>query len=86
MREVIEERNFIIYRKILYMINNCWIIEEYSTGITVEIDLLEHRNLLEDLTNNFFTKKIITRKVEKKIEHAYFVGNPFLTIKIYSGF
>ena len=55
--EVIEERNFIIYRKILYMINNCRIIEEDSTGITIEIDLLEHHKLLEDLTNNFFAKK-----------------------------
>lgn len=48
------------------MINNCRIIEEDSTGNTVKIDLLEHRKLLEDLTNNFFTKKISTRKVEKK--------------------
>ena len=86
LREVIEERNFIIYRKILYMINNCQIIEEDSTGITIEIDLLEHRKLLEDLINNFFTKKISTRKAEKKIGHAYFVWNPFLTIKIYNGF
>ena len=68
LREVIEERNFIIYRKILYMINNCRIIEEDSTGITIEIDLLEHQKLLEDLTNNFFTKKISTRKVEKKLD------------------
>ena len=86
---MIEERNFIIYRKILYVINNFRIIEENSTGIAIEIDLLEHRKLLEDLTNNFFTKKISTRKVEKKkkkIGHAYFVGNPFLTIKIYNGF
>ena len=62
------------------------IIEEDSTGITIEIDLVEHRTLLEDLTNLFFTKKISTRVVEKKIGHAYFVGNPFLTIKIYNGF
>ena len=54
-----------IYRTILYIVN-CWIIEEDSTGITIEIDLDEHRNLLEDLTNSFFTKKISTRKVEKK--------------------
>ena len=68
------------------MINNCHIIEGDSTGITVEIDFLEHHKLLEDLTNNFFAKKVSTRKVEKKIGHAYFVGNPFLTIKIYNGF
>ena len=68
------------------MIQNCRIIEEDSTGIIIEIDLIEHRKLLEDLTNSFFTKKISTRKVKKKIGHAYFVGNPFLTIKIYNGF
>ena len=86
LREVIKERNFIIYHIILYMIDNCWVIEEDSTGITIEIDLFEHRKLLEDLTNSFFTKKISTRKVKKKIGHTYFVGNPFLTIKIYNGF
>ena len=52
----------------MYIINNCQIIEEDSTGITVEINLLQHRKLLEDLTNNFFTKKISTRKVEKKLD------------------
>ena len=60
---MIEERNFIIYRKILYMINNCQIIEEDSNAITSEIDLLEHRKLMEHLTKNLFTKKISTRKV-----------------------
>ena len=85
LEKVIEERKFIIYRKILYMIENCQIIEEDSTGIIIEIDLIEHRKLLEDLTNSFFTKKIGTRKVEKKLD-AHFVGNPFLTIKIYNSF
>ena len=68
------------------MIENCQIIQEDSTGIIIEIDLIEYRTLLEDLTNSFFTKKISTRKVEKKIGHAYFVGNPFLTKKIHNGF
>ena len=64
------------------MVDNCRITEEDSTGITVEIWLEEHRELLEDLTKSFFTKKISTRRVEEKIGHTYFVGNPFLTIKI----
>ena len=81
LREVIEEKNFIIYRKILYMINNCWIIEEDSTGITIEIDLLEHQKLLEDLTNNFFTKKISTRKAEKKNWTCLFCGESILDNK-----
>ena len=84
--EMIEERNYIICHKVLYMIDTCPIIEEDSTGITVKIDLLEHRKLLEDLTNSYFTKKISTGKVERKIRHAYFMGNPFSTIKIYIGF
>ena len=84
--EVITQRKFYVYRKILYIIDNCQIIEEDSTEITVEICLEEHRKLLEDLTKSFFTKKISTRRVEEKIGHAYFVGNPFLTIKIYNGF
>ena len=84
--EVIKQRKFYVYCKILYMIDNCQIIEEDSTGITVEICLEEHRELLVDLTKSFFTKKISTRRVEEKIRHAYLVGNPFLTIKIYNGF
>ena len=63
---MIEERNFIVYRKILYMIDNCRLIDEDSTGIT--IDLFEHCKLLEDLTNSLFTKKINTRRVEKKLD------------------
>ena len=68
------------------MIDNCRIIEEDSTGITVEICLEEHRELSKDLTKSFFTKKISTRRVEEKIGYTYFVGNLFLTIKIYNGF
>ena len=70
----------------MYIVDNCRIIAEDSTGITIEIDLVEHRTLLEDLTKSFFTKNISTRKVEKKIGHDYFVGNPFLTITIFNGF
>ena len=84
--EVITQRKFYIFRAILYIVDNCCIVEEDSIGITVEICLNEHRELLEDLTNSFFTKKISTRRVEEKIRHAYFVGNPFLTIKIYNSF
>ena len=49
MEEVIEERKFIIYRKILYMIDNFRIVDEDSSGITTEIDLLQHYKLLDDL-------------------------------------
>ena len=53
IREVIRQRKLYIYSTILYIIYNCRIVEEDSTVITVEVCLDEHRNLLEDLTNNF---------------------------------
>ena len=86
LEQVIKERKFIIYKKILYMIDNCRIVEEDSSGINIEIDLFEHNKLLEDLTRYFFTKKLGTRRFEKKIGSGYFIGNAFLTIKIYNGF
>ena len=55
--EVIAQKKFYIYRKTFYIVNNCRIVEEDLTRITVEICLNEHRKLLEDLTNSFFTKK-----------------------------
>ena len=62
-----ENREFIIYRKLLYIIDNCQIFEEDSSRIAIEIDILEHRKLLDDLANKFFTKKISTRKVQKML-------------------
>ena len=79
---MITKSEFYIYRKILYIIDNCCVVEEDSTQITVEICLDEHRHLLEDLTNKFFIKKLGTRKTKTKIGHAYVVGDHFLTIKI----
>ena len=85
LKHVIEKRDFTIYKQILYMVDHCRIVEEDSSEITVEIDLFEHSKLLEDLKNKFFLKKLGNKKFEKKIGH-YFVGNAFLTIKIYNGF
>ena len=84
--EVITKREYFVYRKNLYIINNCKVVEEDSGCITVEIDLVEHNHLLEYITKKVFTKKLSTRKVEKKVGHAYIIGNPFLAIKIYNGF
>ena len=80
------EDNFKKLEQIFYMVGNCRIVVEDSSGITVEIDLFEHRKLLEDLINKFFTKKLGNRKFEKKVGSGYFVVNAFLTIKIYNGF
>ena len=67
------------------MIDNCRVIEEDSTGITIEIGLFEHCKLLEDLTNNFFTKKKLILEKLKKNWTCLFCRE-FLTIKISNGF
>ena len=40
LEHVIEKRDFILYKQILYLIDNCKIVEEYSSGITVENDVI----------------------------------------------
>ena len=77
LEEMIENREFIIYEKLLYIIDNCQIVEEDSSGITIEIDILEHRKLLDDLANKFFTKKISTRKVQKMLGTFSLLETPF---------
>ena len=67
LAEVITKRKFYIYRTILYIIDNCRIIEEDSTGITVEICLDEHRHLLEDITNTFLQKKSKQEKQKQEL-------------------
>ena len=77
-KRIINKKEYYVYKAILYIIDNCRVIEEDSGSITVEIDLLEHDHLLKDITGKFFTKKIKTRKLERKIVHGYVVGNPLI--------
>ena len=42
LAEVTTKRKFYIYCTILYIIDNCRIVKEVSTGITVKICLDEH--------------------------------------------
>ena len=51
------------------MVDNCRIVEEDSSGIPVEIDLFEHKKLLEDLTN-FFIKNWEIENSNKKLVMA----------------
>ena len=65
--QVINKINdYYIYKQILGLINNCQIVSEDSSGLTVEIDLYKHEKLLKDITKTFLIKKISTRKVEGK--------------------
>ena len=66
--ELITKTEYFLYQKILCIINNCRVVEEDSGSITVKIDLVKHNHLLEDITKKIFTKKLTTRKVEKKLD------------------
>ena len=46
LAEVINKREYYVYKVILYIIDNRRVIEEDSGSITVEIDLMEHDHLL----------------------------------------
>ena len=48
--EVITKKEYFIYQKILYIINNCRVVEKDSGSIAVKIGLVEHNHLLEDIT------------------------------------
>ena len=62
---MITKTKFSIYSTIFYIIDNCRIVKEDSTGITVEICLDEHRDLLEDLIT-FLQKKLKQEKQKQK--------------------
>ena len=64
--EVVNKREYTIYCQILYIMDNCRIIEEDSSSITVEIDLIEHGKLLEDMKKKMFFKKNWVREKLKK--------------------
>ena len=57
--ELVNKREYTIYHQILYIINNCRIIED-SSGITVE-----HGKLLEDITKKFLKKNWVREKLKK---------------------
>ena len=63
--KVVNKREYTIYRQILYIIDNCRIIEEDSSSITVEIDLIEHGKLLEDITKKIFFLNWVREKLKK---------------------
>ena len=67
LAQVINKRDYYIYKQILYMIDNFQIVSEDCSGITVEIDLSEHNTLLEDITKKFFIKKSVQEKLKKEL-------------------
>ena len=65
LAEVIYQKEYFIYRKILLILENYRIINENLLSITAKIESEEYRDLLEDITNKYFTKIIDGKKNEK---------------------
>ena len=77
---VIDQKDYYVYREILKIVENCRIIYDDNTCLTVEIHLDIRRKSLDDIGNRFFIKKIRTRKVETRNQ---VISNTFLTLKIW---
>ena len=60
--EVITKRESFIYHKILYMIDNCHVVEEDSTGLTVEICMDELDIYWKILQKTFSQRKLAQEK------------------------
>ena len=73
--QVINKNDYYIYKQILDLINNCQIVSEDSSGLTVEIDLYKHEKLLKDITKKKFIKKSAQEKLKTMLA--------FLVIHIY---
>ena len=50
LAQVINKKDYYIYKQILGLIGNCWIVSEDSSGLNLEIDLYKHEKLLKDIT------------------------------------
>ena len=73
---VINQREYVIYKEIFTLLENCRIVTENSHSITIEICSEEYRYLLENISKKIFIKTIKKRKVN-------FNTNLFFNIIIY---
>ena len=80
IRAVIDQKDYYVWKEIRKIVENCRIIHDDNTGLNFEIDLDVHWNLLDDIGNRFFIKKIRTKKVETRNQ---VISNPFSTLKIW---
>ena len=73
---VINQKEYVIYKEIFTLLENCRIVTENSHSITIEICSEEYRYLLENISKKIFIKTIKKRKVN-------FNTNLFFNIIIY---
>ena len=70
-----------IYLEIFKLVETCRIIN--SKSITIERDAENNSILLDDIVKKFFTEKIYQKRVEKKIDHGYILGNLFILLNFF---
>ena len=83
IKKFINLSQYYIYDEILDLIKSCEIIKNNNHGLIIEIDSEENKDLLDDLVNKFFIKRLGQRRVEEKIGHGYEVGNFFIKLLIH---
>ena len=73
---VINQEEYVIYKEIFTLLENCRIVTENSHSVIIEICSEEYNHLLEDISKKIFIKIIRRRR-------ANFDTNLFFTIIIY---
>ena len=81
--KVINLSQYHTYVEILDLIKSCKIIKNDNHGLIIETDSEENKDLLDDLVNKFFIKRLGQRTVDEKIGHGYEVGNLFIKLLIH---
>ena len=81
LKKVIQKKEYLIYLEIFKLIETCRIINSKSKSITIERDAENNSVLLDDIVKKFFIEKIYQKRVEKKIDHRYILGNLFNLLK-----
>ena len=78
-----QKKEYLIYLEIFKLIETCRIINSKSKSITIERDAENNSILLDDIVKKFFTEKIYQKRVEKKIDHGYILGNLFILLNFF---
>ena len=76
------KKEYYIHRRIFELAVNSFVVTS-EKWFDVEIDAEQKETLLKDITTKFLTKSLKSRRVEKKIGHAFEICNLFRTIRLF---
>ena len=76
------KKEYYIHRRIFKLAVNSFVVTS-KKWFNKEIDAEKNETLLKDITTKFLTKSLKSRRVEKKIGHAFEICSLFRTIRVF---